>query len=91
MGPVINGLFLCSDLCRNRAAKQDHASGLHSSRCFSFLLHWLHDLTLDCIWHQRMENPPCSSVHDVRHLHPPVVVRGLYENIALLCLALTWT
>lgn len=61
-------------LCRNRAAKQDHASGLHSSWCFSFLLHWLHDLTLDCLWHQRMEDPPCSSVHDVRHQHPPVVV-----------------
>lgn len=64
----------CPVLNRNRAAKQDHASGLHSSRCFSFLLHWLHDLTLDCIWYQRMEDPPCSSVHDVSHLHPPVVV-----------------
>lgn len=47
--PFSLSLSLCSLLCRNRAAQQDHESGLHSSGCFSFLLHWLHDLTLDRI------------------------------------------
>lgn len=83
-------LSLCSLLCRNRAAQQDHESGLHSTGCFSFLLHWLHDLTLDRIWYQRMEDPPCSSVHDIRHLHPPVVVRCLACWLSVCLVGSNW-